>query len=55
VPLQPERIQRIVSLAHRYVVEVETHPANSDEYRFLAGGEIHRLTGSVPIAPRFAL
>src|ERR1019366_6074921 len=55
VPLQPERIQRIVSLAHRYEVEVETHPANSDEYRFLAGGEIHRLTGSVPIAPRFAL
>lgn len=55
MPLQPERIQRIVSLAHRYVVEVETHPANSDEYRFLAGGEIHRLTGSVAIAPRFAL
>lgn len=55
VPLQRKRIQRIVSLAHRYVVEVETHPANSEEYRFLAGDEIHRWIGSVPIAPRFAL
>jgi len=54
-PLQPERIQRIASLAHQYVVEVETHPVNSDEYRLLAGGDIYRWTGSVPIAARFAL
>jgi predicted glycoside hydrolase/deacetylase ChbG (UPF0249 family) len=55
MPVRPERIQRIVSLAHRYLVEVETHPANPEEYRFLAGGEIRRLTGSVSIASRFAL
>jgi predicted glycoside hydrolase/deacetylase ChbG (UPF0249 family) len=54
MPLQPERIQRIASLAHQYVVEVETHPVNSDEYQLLAGGEIQRWIGSVPIAPRFA-
>jgi predicted glycoside hydrolase/deacetylase ChbG (UPF0249 family) len=54
-PLEPPaRLQRIFSLANQYVVEVETHPANSKEYRFLAEGEIFRW-GSCPIAPQFAL
>jgi hypothetical protein len=53
-PLDPPvRLQRIFSLAHHSVVEVETHPINADEYRFLAGGEIFRLTGDLPIAPHF--
>jgi chitin disaccharide deacetylase len=55
-PLQlPGRLERILSLAHRFVVEVETHPLDAEEYRFLAGGEIFRWAGDVPIASRFAV
>jgi chitin disaccharide deacetylase len=54
-PLQPAaRLQRIFSLAERFVVEVETHPPNPEEYRFLAGGEILRFTGDLPIAAGYA-
>lgn len=51
----PARLRRIFSLAHEYVVEVETHPANPKEYRFLAEGEIFRWPADFPIARRFAL
>jgi predicted glycoside hydrolase/deacetylase ChbG (UPF0249 family) len=55
-PLElPGRLQRIFSLARRSVVELMTHPVNSEEYRFLAGGEIFRWTGDCPIAPCFAV
>lgn len=50
----PSRLERIFSLASEFTVEVETHPVNPEEYRFLAGGEILRLTGGHPISPRFA-
>lgn len=50
-PLQPpDRLRKIFSLANELVVEVETHPVNPDEYRFLADGEIFNWIGSVPIA-----
>ncbi len=49
----PSRLQRIFRLAHRFVVEVETHPVRPEEYQFLAGGEIFRLAGDFPIASRF--
>jgi predicted glycoside hydrolase/deacetylase ChbG (UPF0249 family) len=40
-PLEPaERLQRIWSLARDFTVEVETHPVNSEEYKFLVEGEI---------------
>jgi hypothetical protein len=51
----PERLQRIVSLARRFVVELETHPVNPEEYRFLTGGEIFHRLGNLPIAPRFVV
>ena len=55
-PLEPlARLERIFSLADEFVIEVETHPINPAEYRFLSGGEILRLAGSRPIAPRFAV
>src|ERR1700721_4159488 len=39
IPLEPRaRLQHIFSLAGRSVVEVETHPVNPEENRFLAGG-----------------
>jgi hypothetical protein len=55
-PLQPaERLRRIFSLARQSVVELETHPVNPEEYRFLAGGEIFRWTGDGAIAPCFTV
>ncbi len=55
-PLEPlTRLQRIFSLARRSLVEVETHPVNRREYRFLASGEIFRLVQDLPIASRFAV
>jgi hypothetical protein len=53
-PLEPIRLRRIFSLARDFVVEVETHPVNPAERRFLAGGEIFRLAEDVPVAPRYA-
>ena len=45
-PLEPpSRLRRIFSLARQFVVEVETHPVNPDEYRFLQSGELFHLCG----------
>ena len=55
-PLEPPaRLQRIFSLARQFIIEMETHPINPEEYRFLTGGEIFRLLGDLPIASRFAV
>jgi hypothetical protein len=55
-PLQPvERLQRILGLARQSAVEVETHPVNPDEHRFLVSGEIFRCTDDVRVSPRFVL
>jgi predicted glycoside hydrolase/deacetylase ChbG (UPF0249 family) len=54
MPLNPlSHLQQVFSLAERHVVEVETHPVNAQEYRFLAGGEIFRHIGNLRIAPRY--
>lgn len=54
LPLEPAgRLERIFSLARQFIVEVETHPINLPEYKFLIEGEIFRLAGELPIAPRF--
>jgi hypothetical protein len=45
----PGRFAQIVSLARQSVVEVETHPVQPEEYRFLAEGEIFRSTGATRI------
>jgi chitin disaccharide deacetylase len=55
-PLDPPgRLQRIFSLARQSVVEVETHPVNADEYRFLMGDDILRWSEDCPIAHCFAV
>lgn len=55
-PLEPkERLRRMFSLAGHAAVEVETHPANPDEYQFLTGGEIFRYAADVPIARGYRL
>ena len=53
-PLEPRnRLQGIFALARTFAVEVETHPVNPDEYRFLMGDQILRTTDGLSIAPRF--
>ncbi len=55
-PFTPRsRLERIFSLANAYTVEVETHPARSEEYAFLMGNEILRLAENVKVAPRYAI
>jgi len=55
-PLQPDgRLQRIFSLSREYIIEVETHPINRDEYHFLTAGGIVRLAGNVRIASPSAM
>jgi predicted glycoside hydrolase/deacetylase ChbG (UPF0249 family) len=50
-PLAPSsRLRRIFDLARRFVVEVETHPVNTDEYRFLTEAEFYRHVGETRVA-----
>ncbi len=50
-PLEPPgRLHRIYSLARQCAVELETHPVNPQEYRYLTEGEIFRQIGDVRIA-----
>lgn len=51
----PGRLERIFALATRFRVEVETHPADPDEYAFLMNGELMRHTGSTGIARGYSL
>lgn len=49
-PFQPwSRLERVFTLARTFSVELETHPINADEYRFLEGGEIFRHLGGARI------
>jgi predicted glycoside hydrolase/deacetylase ChbG (UPF0249 family) len=46
----PRRLQEIFSLGRGSVVEVETHPVNSAEYKFLLGPKVLQLAADSPIA-----
>jgi hypothetical protein len=50
-----ERLERIFALASRWVVEIETHPINPQEYSLLTGGGIRFRNEGLPIARCFAL
>jgi len=53
-PLEPRaRLDRIVALAQQNIIEVETHPVNADEYKFLTGEEVERWANGTPIAYGF--
>lgn len=55
-PLQvPGRLAFIFSLAAKGSVEVETHPVNPDEYRFLMDGAWREAAGTRGIAPAYTL
>jgi hypothetical protein len=54
-PIEPrDRLQRIVSLACHSMVELETHPINPPEYRFLVTGEIFKQLDGLQVAHGFA-
>jgi chitin disaccharide deacetylase len=51
-PLEPaDRLERIYSLARQFVVELETHPVQPEEYRYLVSEEMLRQIGDTRIAP----
>jgi hypothetical protein len=52
-PLKDHRFQRIVSLAREFSVEVETHPIQDDEYRFLKDHLILKWASDISIANGF--
>ena len=50
-PLEPtSRLEKIFSLAHQFTVEVETHPVNPEEYRFLMEQDFVRLAAKLRIS-----
>ena len=55
-PLEPRsRLKKIVDLANRCNVELETHPVNQEEYRFLVDGGLFSGTSKVRVAPGYIL
>ena len=55
-PLEPSsRLERIFALAKNSSVEVETHPVNPEEYKFLTGGAALRWSKDCPIARGYTL
>jgi len=54
-PVEPlARVQRIFSLSRDFVVEVETHPVEPEEYLFLTREEVTQI-GTLQIARKFDL
>jgi len=51
-PVTPDdRVDYIFSLSREFVVELETHPVNPEEYRLLMSDEIFRRLGDIRIVP----
>jgi hypothetical protein len=50
---QSDRLRNIFNLSRERIVEVETHPVNHPEQKFLLRGELFRLLGDVPVATGF--
>ena len=53
-PIRKERLEQIFSIARTALVELETHPVNTDEFEFLTSQETTNLLRGVPIAPNFS-
>jgi predicted glycoside hydrolase/deacetylase ChbG (UPF0249 family) len=52
VPMEPrQRLQKIFALAGQATVELETHPIQANEHRFLTQGEFFEQLGSTRIVP----
>jgi hypothetical protein len=51
----PDRLQKIFELAMHFNIEVETHPINAGEYKFLHSDAFKRCAGQVSIARGYTL
>lgn len=49
-PMEPSRLSRIFGLAKDHIVELETHPIEADEVRFLTEGELERWAKNLRLA-----
>jgi chitin disaccharide deacetylase len=55
-PLEPRlRLKRVFTLALQFDVEVETHPVNAKEYRYLMDGNLLRDLGPLQVARSYCL
>lgn len=53
-PFKPsERLQRIFSLSHHFIVELETHPVEEPQYLFLMGNQFPRWVEGLPLAAHY--
>lgn len=54
-PLEPESyLQKKINFAKTFRVEIETHPANDNEYQFLMSGCLQDRAGQVEIARQYS-
>jgi predicted glycoside hydrolase/deacetylase ChbG (UPF0249 family) len=55
-PVEPQsRLLDVFALAARYVIEVETHPINDEDYSYLMGDQLRRCLGSTKVARGYLL
>lgn len=56
MPMKPAgRLEKIFALGAAHNVEIETHPVNDEEYRFLMGPGFERFAGEVSVARGYIL
>jgi hypothetical protein len=55
VPIEGARLQRILDLAQRSIVELETHPVHDEEHRFLMSDELLERTKTIHLGSFAAL
>jgi hypothetical protein len=56
LPIEPhQRLTRIIGLADRFDIEIETHPIRDNEYHFLVGGGIAQCAKNAAIAHGYIL
>lgn len=55
LPLERHRLERIAALGRAHSVEIETHPADAQQYDFLKRGELAAMCPGVEIARGFQL
>jgi glycosyltransferase involved in cell wall biosynthesis len=55
LPLDAERLKRIAALGRKHNVEIETHAADQEQYRFLMRGELTAICEGVEIARGYQL
>jgi predicted glycoside hydrolase/deacetylase ChbG (UPF0249 family) len=54
-PLESDRLAKIRDLMNQYIVELETHPVNPDEYSFLTDGRLRALLQDSCVAKGYIL